>query len=106
MEIGSLGRKSFSVEGRKLVGERTGRVDGRASMDMQYSQQEVHQRMGRPRCELKALDPSKGAHVIGPDPGVCRLVVDTWDSEVNKVVLLEPELIDINIPKDGEVTLD
>ena len=81
-------------------------------MDMQYSQQEVHQRMGRPRCELKALDPSKGAHVIGPgrrcapDPGVCRLVIDTWDSEVSKVVLLEPELIDTNIPKDGEVTID
>lgn len=40
------------------------------------------------------------------DPCVRRLIVDTRDGEVGKVVFFEPELIDINIAKDGNVTID
>jgi len=67
---------------------------------------------GKAPCELKTLNSSKRVHVISPnclhtsDSRICCLVVDTWDGEVREVVFLEPELVHINVLKDGDIAFD
>ena len=61
---------------------------------------------------MKTLDPSEKIHIISsdgpgtPDPRVCRLIIDAWDGKVGEIILLEPELINADIPKHSDVAFD